>query len=503
MKLKAPPNNKYWSVETSTDDKGNAAGELYLYGYICSEKWWDEDITPKGLIEDLEKLGTVSELNVHLFSNGGDVFAGNAIYSILKQRKETVNVYVEGIAASIATVIAMAADKIYIEKNAMFMVHNVMVGVFFALLNRTDLQKMIAELDRVSAATIRAYTDRTGMSDRQIYDLLDANEGDGTWMNAEEAIAAGFCDAITPDSKSPAEMAAMIRPNVYKCRGHEIDMSIYKQPPRLTASVKQAAKTGVKKTMAKKVIKPQAVVEALSCPSCGVRLELNTSSGDLTVVEEEVTTVAVPLDDGADDTGTDDDMQAKRGGKFRAELFKLECPMCGNEWEHDTATGEDTNLTESTATDPVPQAKSAAKTKMSSKNAKYEDGIAAERERILGLDACMRAAPQYAAQIEQFKRDGTTVAEANAWIIGKLSTESQTQASNGADYLAGARRDAAPLNKIGQTVAMKPPNQMSAEQSAFNAALLRAQGRLPDGENGAESLIAGITKLINQGKGIR
>jgi len=74
-----PQNKKFWNVEQSTDENGNPSGELHLYGYISDSSWWGDEVTPKTLIDDIDSLGVIDELNVHLFSNGGDVFAGNAI----------------------------------------------------------------------------------------------------------------------------------------------------------------------------------------------------------------------------------------------------------------------------------------------------------------------------------------------------------------------------------------------------------------------------------------
>jgi ATP-dependent protease ClpP protease subunit/Zn finger protein HypA/HybF involved in hydrogenase expression len=280
-------------------------------------------------VESLNALGEVSELNVHIFSNGGSVFAGNAIYALLKQRKETVNIYVEGIAASIASVIAMAGDNIYIDSSAMLYVHNVM-NFMFGLYNKTDMQKLIAELDRVSAVTIRAYMDQTGLTANKINALLDANDGDGTWMNAEQAIELGFCDAMTPAGKATAAMVAMARPGVYRCKGYEIDLTLFKNAPKLPT----AAQNGGNKTMAKRMTKAVAAKQAkfraelisLECPHCGGIMNLDTATGIVSPDPAEDATVAVPLDDTV----------AKKTKKFHNVLWKIDCPHCGGEIEYET-----------------------------------------------------------------------------------------------------------------------------------------------------------------------
>lgn len=332
------PQKKYWSVEPSTSAQGGSAGELYLYGLICEDKWADSDVTPHELMQALNALGDISELNVHVFSNGGDVFAGNAIYSLLKQRKEIVNVYIEGIAASIASVIAEAGDNVYIAKNAMFMVHNPLLFLF-GMFNKIDMTKMIADLDRVRDVVTVAYTEKTGLTAEEINALLDANGGDGTYLNASEAVAMGFCDAITPEAKAPKDMVAMVRPDVYSCRGHLIDLSIYNHAPKLTASVKPVPKGGKEmpkprvsaNTLAKGNPKAarrgrfKAELVDLQCPHCEVKLNFDTGSGIISVDPTEAATVATPLE-----------AEAVRRGGYSNEVFSIECPACGGEFEYDT-----------------------------------------------------------------------------------------------------------------------------------------------------------------------
>src|SRR5690554_4888276 len=102
---------KFWRFKNATGDDG--VGELYLYGEISDTTWWGDEVTPKQFITDLKSLGDIRTLNVYINSYGGDVFAGHAIHSQLKRHKATINVYIDGVAASAASIIAMAGDTIF------------------------------------------------------------------------------------------------------------------------------------------------------------------------------------------------------------------------------------------------------------------------------------------------------------------------------------------------------------------------------------------------------
>lgn len=346
---------QYWAVEPSKAANGSPAGELWLYGTITEEKYDESDVTPHDLVNSLNALGKIDELNVHVFSGGGSVFAGNAIYHLLKQREEAVNIYVEGLAASIASVIAMAGDRTYIARNAMLYVHGVM-GFMLGLYNKTDLQKMITELDRISDVTIRAYEDKTGLSPDEIYALLNANDGEGTWFNAEQAVQMGFADAITPEAKAPTDMVAMVKPNVYMCRGHEIDLSIYKNIPDLAGVVNKLKNGGnqvpTNKPKAATRGKFRAELVGIMCPHCDKALELDTASGIVTLNPSEGATVGVP---------TDETVEMRNERKYRNEAWKITCPSCGGEFGYDTAPdgavstdGSDASFTPDA---PLPQAR--------------------------------------------------------------------------------------------------------------------------------------------------
>ena len=178
---------KFWEVKAAAND----VGELYIYGDIVSHKWDDTDVTVKDFAEDLKALGDLKTLNIYLNSLGGSVFQGQAIYSILKRHSAHKNVYIDGIAASIASVIAMAGDTILMPKNAMVMIHNPWT---FVMGNSADLRKEADALDKIRESMIVAYMDKIQdkASEEQLAELLDAE----TWLSAQDCFDRGFCDEI-------------------------------------------------------------------------------------------------------------------------------------------------------------------------------------------------------------------------------------------------------------------------------------------------------------------
>lgn len=173
--------------------KADDSAEILIYEDI-GEGWYG-GITAKQFTADLKALGDVSTINVRVNSPGGDVFDGVAIYNQLLQHKATVNVFIDGLAASIASVIAMAGNTITIAENAMVMVHN---PWSFAMGEAKDFRKMADTLDQIRGAILTTYTNKTGLSEADVIALLDAE----TWMDAKTAKEKGFATAISSASTS-------------------------------------------------------------------------------------------------------------------------------------------------------------------------------------------------------------------------------------------------------------------------------------------------------------
>lgn len=184
---------KFWNFK-SIDEK---QGELTLYGEISNESWYGDEVTPKEFKAGLDRLGEIETLNIYINSPGGDVFAGQTIYSILKRHKAHKNVYIDGLAASIASVIAMAGSTIFMPKNSMMMIHNPWtVGMG----NASDFRKLAEDLDKIRESLISAYEDRSMLNKEEIIEIMDKE----TWLTASECEGYGFCDVVEEEKQIAA-----------------------------------------------------------------------------------------------------------------------------------------------------------------------------------------------------------------------------------------------------------------------------------------------------------
>jgi len=186
---------------------GGATAEIYLYGVI-GESFWSDGITAKQFKNDLAALGSnIKSLDIRINSEGGDVFDGRTIYNLLLQHKAKKTVYVDGLAASIASLIAMAGDTIIMGDGAFMMVHNAW-GVSMG--NASEMRRVPDLLDSVSGTLIDTYSARSKMPRDQVMALLDAE----TWMTAQETVDKGFADKIVEGAKIAAR--TIMRPEAFK-----------------------------------------------------------------------------------------------------------------------------------------------------------------------------------------------------------------------------------------------------------------------------------------------
>ena len=192
MTTETTPPRRY-ALDAPTEESPTPT--LHLYDVI------GEDLlggTPARLVaQDLDALGDVPEIVVRLNSPGGDVFEGIAIYNALVRHPARVTVHVDGIAASIASLVAMAGDRTVVAENAMFMVHRPWTAVVG---DAEEMRRQAGTLDKAWSAMLATYQRRTGRRAAKIEkDVADA--GGEWWLTAEEAVAAGFADAVEKTAK--------------------------------------------------------------------------------------------------------------------------------------------------------------------------------------------------------------------------------------------------------------------------------------------------------------
>ncbi len=181
--------NQPFEIRNKTATKA----EIILYGAI-GESWFGDAISAKQFSDELKALpDTVNEITLRINSPGGDVFDGIAIYNRLKQHKAKVTVYIDGLAASIASIIALAGDEVIIGEGALYMVH---LPWTWAAGNRNDLENTINRLLDVEEQLISIYTKKSGMSRSEIKALLEKE----TWMDADQAIENKFVDKKAEES---------------------------------------------------------------------------------------------------------------------------------------------------------------------------------------------------------------------------------------------------------------------------------------------------------------
>lgn len=170
-------------------------GEIWVYGDIVDDAWWDNEVSPITIRNSLDEMGMVSSLNIRVNSYGGSVYAGNAIINILdgyrRKNGTKINAYIEGIAASMGSGIPMVADKIYMAENAMYMIHKPFTLVYG---NSSELEKNIEILEKAEETLVANYMRHFKGTEDELRQML----ADETWLTAKEALDYGFCDEIIP-----------------------------------------------------------------------------------------------------------------------------------------------------------------------------------------------------------------------------------------------------------------------------------------------------------------
>ena len=195
---------KFWNwksrtVTNSETQEQTQERTLFLNGTIAEESWFDDDVTPQ-LFKD-ELMSGSGNITVWINSPGGDCVAAAQIYNMLMDYKGDVTVKIDGIAASAASVIAMAGTKVLVSPVSMLMIHNPMTAAFG---NSDEMQRAIEMLGSVKDSIINAYEIKTGLSRAKLSHLMDAE----TWMDANKAVELGFADEIMQRNTETENVAA-------------------------------------------------------------------------------------------------------------------------------------------------------------------------------------------------------------------------------------------------------------------------------------------------------
>ena len=192
---------KFWAWARDSD---NGARVLFMDGVIAEESWFGDDVTPAAFRAEL--FAGEGDVTLWLNSPGGDCVAASQIYAMLMDYPGNVTVKIDGLAASAASVIAMAGTRVLMAPTAMMMIHNPLT---VAIGDSEEMRRAIEMLGEFKESIINAYEIKTGLSRVKLSHLMDGE----TWMNAKKAVELGFADGLLEDDKreAPAETFAFSR----------------------------------------------------------------------------------------------------------------------------------------------------------------------------------------------------------------------------------------------------------------------------------------------------
>lgn len=226
------------TIKNQTD----SSADLFFYGDIVSEtwqsEWYEDDMAPGDVKKFLDQLDGTENINIHINSGGGSVFGGIAIYNMLRRNNAHKTVYVDGLAASIASVIMMAGDEIVMPKNATVMIHKPSASYFFTTKNADDLRKDAESLDTCQEAIMQTYMTKAKVDKEEIEQKVN----DETWLTGEEA--AELFDIKVEEAN-----------DAVACAGSTMFFCYKNVPTSLTAQGKNAKKKDEQRPLSRQDIK--------------------------------------------------------------------------------------------------------------------------------------------------------------------------------------------------------------------------------------------------------
>nr|DAF54547.1 MAG TPA: Putative ATP dependent Clp protease [Siphoviridae sp. ctWf32] len=196
--------------------KEGRKARLDIYGNITSQPWLESDMSAKILSTQLDELGDVDEIEVHINSYGGEVAEGLAIYNALRGHTARVKTVCDGLACSIASVIFMAGDERVMRKASMLMIHNAWA---YGEGNAAELRKQADDLDAITEASKVAYLSRISIDADELTALMDAE----TWIAPEHAVEMGFATAVDEFDDAPGPSQCALRALVALAAAKEAD----------------------------------------------------------------------------------------------------------------------------------------------------------------------------------------------------------------------------------------------------------------------------------------
>lgn len=219
--------DRFWQIKNQV----NGSGEILLYGPIASSRsWFNDTVTPQEFVRDLESLNG-KDVTVRINSGGGDVFAAHAIHNQLVAYKGRVTVIIDGLAASAATIVAMAGQKIIMPSNSMMMIHNPAIGMD-DYYTAEDLQKYVDALTAIKGSIVAAYKKRCKLSSEELEILMDAE----TWMGAQECLDKGFADEIN------GSIETVLNGNTLVINSVKYDLTAYKNAANIKNCINEKEK---------------------------------------------------------------------------------------------------------------------------------------------------------------------------------------------------------------------------------------------------------------------
>ena len=226
------------TIKNQTD----SSADLFFYGDIVSEtwqsEWYEDDMAPGDVKKFLDQLDGTENINIHINSGGGSVFGGIAIYNMLRRNNAHKTVYVDGLAASIASVIMMAGDEIVMPKNATVMIHKPSASYFFTTKNADDLRKDAESLDTCQEAIMQTYMTKAKVDKEEIEQKVN----DETWLTGEKA--AELFDIKVEEAN-----------DAVACAGSSMFFCYKNVPTSLTAQGKNAKKKDEQRPLSRQDIK--------------------------------------------------------------------------------------------------------------------------------------------------------------------------------------------------------------------------------------------------------